>query len=83
MFLSNYFPLIWIFSSQRSKNLIIQIYKGSLRTVYNDTSNAFQEHWQCNGSDSIHHKIIQTLSTESYKVVNNICTPIIKTFLFY
>ena len=75
----NYCPLIWIFSSRRSNNLINRIHKRSLRTVYNDTSSLFQL-LQRNRSVSIHHKNIQTLTTEVFKVVNNICPPIMKTF---
>ena len=48
--------------------------------VYNDTSCAFQELLQRNRSVSIHHKNIQTLTTEVFKVVNDICPPIMKTF---
>ena len=75
----NYCPLIWIFSSRRSNNLINRIHERSLRTVYNDTSSLFQL-LQRNRSVSIHHKNIQTLTTEVFKVVNNICPPIMKTF---
>ena len=53
----------------------------SLRTVYNDTSSPFQELLQRNRSVSIHHKDIQTLTAEVFKVVNKICPPIMKTFL--
>ena len=52
----------------------------SLRTVYNDTRSTFQELLQRIRSVSIHHKNIQTLTTEVFKVVNNICPPIMKTF---
>ena len=51
-----------------------------LRTVHNDTSSTFQELLQRNRSVSIHHKNIQTLTTEVFKVVNNICSPIMKSF---
>ena len=69
-----------MFSSGRSNNLISRIHERSLRTVYNDTSSTFQELLQRNRSVSIHHKNIQTLTTEVFKVVNNICPPIMKTF---
>ena len=39
----DYCPLIWMFSSRRSNNLINRIYERSLRTVDNDTSSTFQE----------------------------------------
>ena len=76
----NFCPLIWMFSSRRSNNLINRTHERSLRTVYNDTSSTFQELLQRNGSVSTHHKNIQTLATEVFKVVNNICPPIMKTF---
>ena len=76
----SYCPLIWMFSSRRSNNLINRIHERSLRTVYNDTSSTFQELLQRNRSVTIHHKNIQTLTTEVFKVVNNICPPIMKTF---
>ena len=40
----------------------------------------FKKLLQRNRSVSIHHKNIQTLTTEVFKVVNNICPPIMKTF---
>ena len=76
----SYCLLIWMFSSPRSNNLTNRIHKRSLRTAYNDTSSTFQELLQRNRSVSIHHKNIQTLTTEVFKVVNNICPPIMKTF---
>ena len=69
-----------MFSPRRSHNLINRIHKRSVRTVYNDTSSTFQELLQRNGSASIHHKNIQTLTTEVFKVVSNICLPVIKAF---
>ena len=69
-----------MFSSRRSNNLINRIHERSLRAIYNDISRTFQELLQRNRSLSIHHKSIQTLTTEVFKVVNNICLPIMKTF---
>ena len=73
-------PLIWMFSSQRSNNLINRIHEKSLRTVSNDTSSTFQELLKRNRSVSIHDKNIQILTTEVFKVVSNTCPPIMKTF---
>ena len=71
---------MWMFSSRRSNNLINRIHESSLRTVYNDTRSTFQELLQRIRSVSIHHKNIQTLTTEVFKVVNNIGPPIMKKF---
>ena len=79
----NYCPLIWMFSSRRSNNLINRIHKRSLRTVYNDTSSTFQEFLQLNGSVSTHYENIQTLATDVFKVVNNICPPSMKLLFHF
>ena len=60
--------------------MINRTHERSLRTVYNDTSSKCQELLQRNRSVSIHHKNIQTLTTEVFKVVNTFCPPIMKTF---
>ena len=73
-------PLIWMVSFRISSNLINRIHERSLRTVYNDTSSTFHELLQRNRSASTHHNNIQTLAKEVFKVLNNICPPIIKTF---
>ena len=75
----SYCPLIWMFSSRRSHNLINRIHGRSLRIVYNDTSSTFQELLQRNRSVSIHNKNIQTLTTEVFKVVTFVLQ-IMKTF---
>ena len=79
----SYCPLIWMFSSRRSNNLINRIDERSLRTVCNDTSSTFQELLQRNRSVGIHHEKIQTLTAEVFKVVNCICPPIMETFFYF
>ena len=69
-----------MFSSGRSTNVINRTHEMSLKTVYNDTSNTFQELLQRSRSARIHHKNIQALTTKMFKVVNNICPPIMKIF---
>ena len=68
-----------MFSSQRCNNLINRIHERSLRTVYNDVSSIFQELLERIRIVSIHHENIQTLTTEVFKVVNNICPSIMET----
>ena len=79
----SYYPLIGMFSSLRSNNLIKEIHERCPRAVYNDTRSAFQELLQRNRSVNIHHrnnKNIQALTAEVFKVVNNICPPIENAF---
>ena len=68
----SYCKLIWMFSSRRSNNLINRIQERSLKTVYNHKSSIVKELLQRNKSVSIHHKNIQTLTKEMFKVVKNI-----------
>ena len=68
----SYRPLIRMLNSRRSNNLMNRIHERSLRTVYNDISRTFQRFLQRDRSVSIHHKNIQTLTTEMSKVVNYI-----------
>ena len=63
--------------------MINRIHKRSLRTVYDDTSGKFQELLQRNRSVSIPHKNIHNLTTEAFKVVGNICPPIMKKFFHF
>ena len=67
-----------MFSCRISNNLINCSHERSLRTVYKDTSSIFQELLQLNRSVTIHHNNIQTLTTEVFKVLKNICPPIMK-----
>ena len=47
----SYCPLIWVFSSQRSNNMIYRIHERFLRTVYNDTSSTnFNRHSRTKGA---------------------------------
>ena len=68
-----------MFISRRSNNLMNWIHKSSPWAIYNNTSSTFQELLQRNKSFSVHHKNIQTLTAEVFRVVNNICPPILKT----
>ena len=43
----SYCPLIWMFSSQRSSNLVNRIHKRYLRSIYNDTKVAHSKNF-CN-----------------------------------
>ena len=69
-----------MFSSRISNSLINRTYGRSLRTIYNDTRSTFQEFLQRNKSVSIYHNNIQTLPTEVFKIVNNICPAIMKIY---
>ena len=71
----NYCPLVWMFHSRKLNKKINRI---SLRIVYNGNTSSFEEFLETDNSVSVHHKNIQILETELYKIVNGLSTVIIK-----
>ena len=73
----NYCPLIWMFHSRVLNNKINRIHKRALRITYNDRSLTFQELLEKDNSVTIHHRNIQVLATEIYKVLNGLSPSIL------
>ena len=67
----SYCPLIWMFHSRALNNKINTIHERSLRITYNDRTSTFEESLRKDNSVTIHHRNLQVLSTELYKVENN------------
>ena len=67
----SYFPLIWMFHSRALNNEINTIHERSLRITYNDRTSTFEELLRKDNSVTIHHRNLQVLATELYKVENN------------
>ena len=60
---------------QRSSNTRIDhLHERALRIVYNDNESTFEDLLKKDNSVSIHHKNIQLLGIELYKVKNNLST---------
>ena len=76
-----YCPLIWMFHSRTSNNKINKLHERALRQVYKDYNSSFQELLNRDNSFSIHHRNLQQLATEMYKV-HKIDLPFIKQSLF-
>ena len=72
----NYSPLTWMFHGRKSNNRINHIHERALRLVYNDDKSSFTELLNRNNSYCVHHKNIQFLAIELYKIKNNISTQI-------
>ena len=66
---SGYCPLIWLFSSLQSNNLINKVYQRSLRLIANDQNCSFATLFQSNKDITVHQKNLQILMTEVYKIV--------------
>ena len=73
-----YGPLVWMFHSRGLNNKINSLHERGLRTTYGDKSSSFQDLLKKDNSVSIHHRNIQALATEIFKVKNNIAPEIIK-----
>ena len=68
----NYCPLIWMFHNRTLNNKINRLHERSLRLVYKKDNLSFEELLELDQSVSIHHRNIQKLATEMYKVKNGL-----------
>ena len=74
----NYCPLTWMFHSRQLNNKINKLHERALRVVYKNPNLSFQELLDLDKSFCIHHRNLQKLATEMYKVKNNICPTLIQ-----
>ena len=73
---SNDCPLIWLFCSRTSNNMINKIHERALRLILNGHTSDFDTLLQNNNDTGNHHRNIQTLMIEIYKIKNNLNPPI-------
>ena len=66
----NYYPFIEMLQSRRNNTVIRNLHERCLRLVYNDKKSSYEELLTKDGSVSIHHRNIQALATEFYKIKN-------------
>ena len=57
-----------MFNSRKLNNKINRLHEKCLRVVYNDRLSTFEKLLNNNNSVSIHHKNLQCLATEMFKV---------------
>ena len=74
----NYSPLIWMFHSRLLENKIRRLHDRCLRTIYKDKQTSFEQLLDQDNSVSIHHKNIQALAIDMYKIVDETAPKIIK-----
>ena len=74
----NYSPLVWMLHSRRLNNKINRLHERCLRVVYNNNQSSFEELLDLDDSVSIHHKNLQRLAIELYKIFNGISPDIMK-----
>ena len=73
-----YCPLVWMFHSRELNNRINKIHERSLRIVYQDHKSSFEDMLKKDNAFTIHHRTIQTLSIELYKVAYGISPGIMR-----
>ena len=73
----DYCPLIWMFHSRALNNKINSIHERALRITYSDRTSTFEELLNKDNSASIHHRNLQVLVIELYKVKRNMAPEIL------
>ena len=68
-----YCPLVWICHSRKLNNKINAIHESVLRITYGDRQSSFQQLLEKDNSVSIHHRNLQVLATEMFKISRNLC----------
>ena len=77
----SYCPLIWMFYSRRLNNKINSLHNRALRIAYQDNMSAFQELLNKDNSVSIHHRKLQVLATEMFKIRRGLSPEILRKHL--
>ena len=67
----NYSPLIWMFSSRKSNNLINRIHERSIRIVSSENESNFENLLEKNKEITIHQRNFQILMIKVFKTIND------------
>ena len=68
----NYCPLIWMFHSRQLNTKINKLHERTLRTVHRDPTLSFEQLLTLDKSVCIHHRNLQRLAIEMYKIKENL-----------
>ena len=74
----SYCPLLWMFCSRELNRKINHVHERGLRMVYRDYTSSFEELLIKDESVCIHHRNIQLVAVEMFKIKNDLCLEIIK-----
>ena len=67
-----YCPLVWMFHGREINRKINHIHERSLRIVYRDYNSSFKDLLKKDNSVCIHHRNIQSLAVELFKMKENL-----------
>ena len=73
----SYCPLLWMFCSRKLNRKINHIQERGLRMGYQDYTSSFKELLEKDGSICIHHRNVQLVAVEMFKVKNGLCPEIL------
>ena len=76
-------PLLWMFCSKDLNNRINSVHKRALRIIYLDYTSTFSELLERDGSVTIHHRNIQLLAVEMFKVIRKIGPEIMRDLFVF
>ena len=71
-----YSPLTWMFHGRRANSKINHIHERALHIVYKNNVLSFEELLELDKSFKIHHRNIQSLAIELFKIKNNLSVTI-------
>ena len=75
----NHCPVVWMFYSRQSKNLINKVRQRSPRLTYKDETTDFQHILREQNEIKFHQRYLPVLITEIYKIVNSIATQLMNS----
>ena len=78
----SYCPLVWMCHSRTLNNKINKLYDKALRLFYDDRQSTFEGLLIIDKSVTIHHKNLQVIATELYKVHHELALELMNNFLF-
>ena len=79
----SYCPIIWMFSSRTSNNLINKAHDRSLRLITNDENSSFETLLQNINDITVHQRNLQILMTEVYKIIKGEAPAIMKNLFIF
>ena len=72
----HYCPLIWMLHRCKNNNKIKHLHKQCLRLIYDNKKSSYENFLEKDNTVSIHHKNIQALAIEMFKVKHKLCPEI-------